>query len=146
MRKKHALAAHKAPVATADVIAFRLTDGDHAAIAHIAPDQAIFRQGEPCDAVFYLRAGAAKVHVLSKSGREAVIIILGPGEFFGEGAIMLDQVAAGQFNFGALERLFELEQSRAPRSPLTSPSKKGERLKLPVEANCDDLEFWGRPR
>jgi hypothetical protein len=32
MRKKHALAAHKAPVATANVIAFRPTDGDHAAI------------------------------------------------------------------------------------------------------------------
>lgn len=90
MRKKHALAAHNALVATADVIAFRPTDGDHAAIAHIAPDQTIFRQGEPCDAVFYLRAGAAKVHVLSKSGREAVIIILGPGEFFGEGAMLDD--------------------------------------------------------
>jgi len=90
MRKKQALVARKAPVATADVIAFRPTDGGHAAIAHIPSDEPIFRQGEPCDALFYLRVGAAKVHVLSKSGREAVIMILGPGDFFGESAMLHD--------------------------------------------------------
>ena len=90
MRKKHALAAHSAAVATADVVPLRPTDGDHPTIIHVAADQTIFRQGEPCDAMFYLRSGAAKSHVLSKSGREAVIQILGPGDFTGEGALLND--------------------------------------------------------
>jgi len=42
---------------------------------------------------------------------------------------MLDQVAAGQFDFGALEHLFEPEQSRAPRPSLTSPPKKRRTIK-----------------
>ena len=53
-------------------------------------NQSIFQQGEPCGEIFYLHAGAAKIHMLSPSGREAVIMVLGPGEFFGEGAL-LDQ-------------------------------------------------------
>lgn len=57
-------------------------------VAEIPPDQIVFAQGDLCDAVFYLRSGTAKVHVLSKSGREAVILILGPGDFFGESAML----------------------------------------------------------
>jgi CRP/FNR family cyclic AMP-dependent transcriptional regulator len=53
-------------------------------------NQSIFQQGEPCGEIFYLHAGTAKIHMLSPSGREAVIMVIGPGEFFGEGAL-LDQ-------------------------------------------------------
>jgi CRP-like cAMP-binding protein len=74
----------------ADVIALLPAISQRAAIAHVHPDQTIFRQGEPCDALFYMRTGAAKVHVLSQSGREAVILLIGPGDFFGEGC-MLDE-------------------------------------------------------
>ena len=45
-------------------------------------------QGDACDDVFYIHAGIAKVYVISKSGREAVIITLGAGDFFGEGALL----------------------------------------------------------
>jgi CRP-like cAMP-binding protein len=48
---------------------------------------AIFAQGEPANAVFYLQKGKAKVSVLSKTGREAVLALLGPGDFFGEGSL-----------------------------------------------------------
>ncbi|MEO8076749.1 MAG: Crp/Fnr family transcriptional regulator [Acidobacteriota bacterium] len=47
----------------------------------------IFTQGEPCDHVMYLQRGAVKLSVLSKAGREAVVAMLGPGEFFGEGCL-----------------------------------------------------------
>ena len=49
--------------------------------------QALFSQGEPADAVFYLLAGKVKLTVLSSKGKEAVIAILGQGEFFGEACL-----------------------------------------------------------
>jgi CRP/FNR family transcriptional regulator, cyclic AMP receptor protein len=50
-------------------------------------DQVVFSQGGVADAVFYLQEGKVKLTVLSKQGKEAVIAILGPGQFFGEGCL-----------------------------------------------------------
>jgi CRP/FNR family cyclic AMP-dependent transcriptional regulator len=47
----------------------------------------IFRQGRPADSLFYLRRGKVKLSVLSKEGKEAIVAILSPGEFFGEGCL-----------------------------------------------------------
>jgi CRP/FNR family cyclic AMP-dependent transcriptional regulator len=47
----------------------------------------IFRQGDPADAVFYLREGKVKLAVTSQQGKEAIVAILGAGEFFGEGCL-----------------------------------------------------------
>jgi CRP/FNR family cyclic AMP-dependent transcriptional regulator len=48
----------------------------------------IFAQGDPADAVFYIRKGKVKVTVLSKQGKEAVVAILGTDEFVGEGCLI----------------------------------------------------------
>jgi CRP-like cAMP-binding protein len=48
---------------------------------------AIFSQGDPCDHVLYIQKGAVKLSVLSKAGREGIVAMLGPGEFFGEGCL-----------------------------------------------------------
>ena len=53
--------------------------------------QTIFTQGDAADAVFYIQTGKVKLTVVSKTGKEATIGILGDGDFFGEGAL------AGQF-------------------------------------------------
>jgi CRP/FNR family cyclic AMP-dependent transcriptional regulator len=50
-------------------------------------DQSVFRQGQPADSLFYLRRGKVKLTVISAQGKEAIIAILGAGEFFGEGCI-----------------------------------------------------------
>ena len=49
--------------------------------------EAIFTQGEPCDHVLYIQSGGVKLSVLSKTGKEAVVAMLGPGDFFGEGCL-----------------------------------------------------------
>jgi len=56
---------------------------------------AIFTQGDPCDHVMYIQKGAIKLSVLSKAGREAVVAMLGPGEFFGEGCLAGQPVRMG---------------------------------------------------
>jgi CRP/FNR family transcriptional regulator, cyclic AMP receptor protein len=47
----------------------------------------IFSQGDSAAEVFYIQQGTVKLSVLSKNGREAVIGMFGPGEFFGEGCL-----------------------------------------------------------
>ena len=47
----------------------------------------IFTQGEPADAIYYLQKGKVKLSVVSTQGKEAIIGLLAPGDFFGEGCI-----------------------------------------------------------
>jgi CRP-like cAMP-binding protein len=47
----------------------------------------IFRQGQSADSLFYVRRGKVKLTVTSPQGKEAIVAILGPGEFFGEGCL-----------------------------------------------------------
>lgn len=50
-------------------------------------NERVFSQGEAADAVFYIKKGRVKVVVLSEQGKEAVIGIFEPGQFFGEGCL-----------------------------------------------------------
>jgi CRP/FNR family transcriptional regulator, cyclic AMP receptor protein len=54
-------------------------------------NKVIFAQGEPCDAVFYIQEGRAKVTVLSTRGKEATIALLGAEDFLGESSITSHQ-------------------------------------------------------
>ena len=49
-----------------------------------APGKAVFRQGDPADSLFYIEKGKVKLTVVSKRGKEAVVAILGAGDFLGE--------------------------------------------------------------
>jgi CRP/FNR family transcriptional regulator, cyclic AMP receptor protein len=48
----------------------------------------IFAQSDPADAVFYVQKGKIKLAVTSQQGRQAVVAIIGAGEFFGEGCLI----------------------------------------------------------
>jgi CRP-like cAMP-binding protein len=61
--------------------------GEGRTIADCHKDQLVFSQGDPADAIFYIQRGKIKLTVISKHGKEAVIAILGPGDFFGEGCL-----------------------------------------------------------
>jgi len=50
-------------------------------------EQIVFSQGDPADAVFYIQKGKVKITVVSEQGKEAVIAIFGPNDFFGEGCL-----------------------------------------------------------
>ncbi|MDP1768133.1 MAG: Crp/Fnr family transcriptional regulator [Nitrospirota bacterium] len=52
-----------------------------------AKRQLIFSQGDAADAVFYVQTGQVKLTVVSRQGKEAVIAMLEPGSFFGEGCL-----------------------------------------------------------
>ena len=72
---------------------------DSAGIAKTVVDYArgatIFTQGDVCEDVLYIQTGGVKLSVLSKTGREAVVAMLGPGDFFGEGCLAGQPVRMG---------------------------------------------------
>ena len=70
-----------------DPKAFLAKAGDGKTISKYRKDQIVFSQGEVADAVFYIQQGKVKLTVVSEQGKEAVIAILGPGQFFGEGCL-----------------------------------------------------------
>ena len=62
---------------------------NHGRTASTYPKDAIvFQQAGPADAVFYIQKGKIKIVVASQQGKEAVVAILGAGEFFGEGCLI----------------------------------------------------------
>ena len=56
-------------------------------ILEFEKNQNVFAQGDVADTVFYIQKGTVKLTVLSEQGKEAVVAILEPGQFFGEGCM-----------------------------------------------------------
>jgi CRP/FNR family cyclic AMP-dependent transcriptional regulator len=61
--------------------------GEGKSILQLQKGQNIFVQGDAADTVFYIQKGKIKLTVLSDHGKEAVVGLLGPGQFFGEGCM-----------------------------------------------------------
>ena len=70
-----------------DPHSFLATIGEGRKIISFVKKRAIFTQGAPADAVYYIQKGKVKLTVVSKTGKEATIGILTDGAFFGEGAL-----------------------------------------------------------
>ena len=56
-------------------------------IASYRQNQNVYTQGDPADFVFYIQSGKVKKIVVSEQGKEAVVALLGTGDFFGEGCL-----------------------------------------------------------
>jgi CRP/FNR family transcriptional regulator, cyclic AMP receptor protein len=61
--------------------------GEGRSISKYGKDQVVFTQGDSADSVFYIQKGKVKVTVVSEQGKEAVVAVLGPDDFFGEGCL-----------------------------------------------------------
>ena len=70
-----------------DLQAFLDSAGISRRIAHYTRGAVVFAQGNVANSVLYIQDGAVKLSVLSTAGKEAVVAILGPGDFFGEGCL-----------------------------------------------------------
>jgi len=70
-----------------DPQAFLAKMGAGKAILKIKTNQHVFEQGDVAGTIFYIQKGRVKLTVLSEQGKEAVVGILEPGQFFGEGCL-----------------------------------------------------------
>jgi CRP/FNR family transcriptional regulator, cyclic AMP receptor protein len=64
----------------------RVSEGKH--VLNLAKGKKIFVQADPADAVFFIESGKVKMSVVSSAGKEAVLSMLGPHSFFGEGSLV----------------------------------------------------------
>jgi CRP/FNR family transcriptional regulator, cyclic AMP receptor protein len=82
----------KKPVATESILPFDVhtfldSAGVSRRIVRFARGATVFAQGTQAHSVFYIQDGGVKLSVLSTAGKEAVVAMLGPGDFFGEGCL-----------------------------------------------------------
>jgi CRP/FNR family transcriptional regulator, cyclic AMP receptor protein len=64
-------------------------------VKHFKKAEIVFSQGSAAESVMYIQEGAVKLTALSASGKEAIIAVLGPGDFFGEGCMAGQPVRVG---------------------------------------------------
>jgi CRP/FNR family transcriptional regulator, cyclic AMP receptor protein len=75
-----------------DPLAFLAKAGGGKTIASYGKGQVVFAQSDPADAIFYIQKGKLKLTVVSNNGKEAVVALLGAGDFLGEGCLAGQQV------------------------------------------------------
>ena len=73
---------------TFDPKAFLATVGPGHTVSDLRKNEVVFLQSAAADAVFYIQKGKIKIVVSSEQGTEAVVGVMGPGEFFGEGCLI----------------------------------------------------------
>ena len=78
-----------------DLKVFLKTAGVARHIIRFRRSQKIYSQGEPAQGVRYIQEGGVKLSVINEDGKEAVLAVLGPGDFFGEGCLAGQNVCMG---------------------------------------------------
>src|SRR5438132_12751272 len=64
----------------------KILDGKR--ILNVAMGETVFAQGDQADAIFFIESGKVKISVVSSGGKEAVLVMLGPRNFLGEGSLV----------------------------------------------------------
>ena len=70
-----------------DLLAFLASGGVSGRVVSRRAGTVIYAQGDPADTVLYIQKGGIRLRVLSHTGKEAIVALLHPGDFFGEGSL-----------------------------------------------------------
>jgi CRP/FNR family cyclic AMP-dependent transcriptional regulator len=89
MKKASALTSTKSQEkkSTFNVQEFLDSAGVSRKVEEFQRNEIVFRQGDPCENVIYVRRGTVRLSVVNEVGKEAVVAVLGPGDFLGEGCL-----------------------------------------------------------
>jgi CRP/FNR family transcriptional regulator, cyclic AMP receptor protein len=98
-----------------DPEAFLDASGVARTVLDYARGQSIYVQGTACDAVMYVKKGDVKLSVTSQTGREAIVAILGAGNFFGEGALADQPVRIGSATAQSASTVIAVETAAMKR-------------------------------
>ena len=91
--KKTKLSPPKNP--TFDVHGFLDSAGVSRNVSEFKKKETIFSQGDPAKNVLYIQKGGVRLSVVNETGKEAVVAVLGPGDFFGEGCLAGQPIRIG---------------------------------------------------
>src|ERR1700733_1622673 len=105
-----------------DATTFLAMPGKGRALTNYLKNDTVFSQGDPADAIFYIHTGKVKLTVVSKSGKEAVVAILGAGDFFGEGCLAGQSLRMAKASTMSECSIMRLEKSNAIRMLRDQPT------------------------
>jgi CRP-like cAMP-binding protein len=100
---------------TFDPQAFLDSAGVASTVAAYRKAETIYSQGELCETVMYLRKGEVRLSARSTTGREAIVAVLGPGDFFGEGALAGQLLRAGSATANAPSTVLVIDKAEMLR-------------------------------
>jgi CRP-like cAMP-binding protein len=89
--------------------------GPERRVVQYQPREVVFSQGDPCDDIRYVQEGVIRLSVLSRSGKEAVLATLGPGDFFGEGTLAGQTIRIETATAEAASRVLVIEKATMVR-------------------------------
>jgi CRP/FNR family transcriptional regulator, cyclic AMP receptor protein len=98
-----------------DVEGYLESAGPARRVAKYRRGEVVFSQGDPGNDIRYIQKGAIKLSVLSRIGKEAVVAMLGPGDFFGEGALTGQSVRIGTATAVAVSSVLIIEKEAMTR-------------------------------
>ena len=84
-------------------------------IVQYGRDEVIFTQGDASEHVLYVQSGGVKLSVISKRGKEAVVAMLGPGDFFGEGCLAGQPIRMGSATAITPSAILRVEKAQMVR-------------------------------
>ena len=105
----------------------------------------IFSQGDPCDDVRYIQKGAIKLSVLSHIGKEAVVAMLAPGDFFGEGVLAGQSLRIGTATAVTASSVLIIDKSAMIRLLHEEPTFSDRFISLHARAEHAHRSGPGRP-
>jgi|SRR5688572_3414378 len=95
--------------------AFLESAGLSKTIVQYGRDEVIFTQGDASEHVLYVQSGGVKLSVVSKTGKEAVVAMLGPGDFFGEGCLAGQPIRMGSATAITPSAILRVEKAQMVR-------------------------------
>jgi CRP/FNR family cyclic AMP-dependent transcriptional regulator len=135
------------PPRTFDVKAYLESTGPARRVVQYRRGQVVFAQGDPSQDIRYLLKGVIKLSVVSRVGREAVVAMLAPGDFFGEGALAGQSVRIGTATAVVASRVLIIEKAAMVRLLLEEPAFSDRFIaymlarNLRIEADLVDQHF-----
>jgi CRP/FNR family cyclic AMP-dependent transcriptional regulator len=99
----------------------------------------IFSQGEPADSIYFIQSGRIKITVVSAAGKEAVLAMPGPHEFFGEGSLVNQSVRISTAETLEPSTVFRIEKRAMIRS-LHEQTELSEKFMASLLTRNIDLE------
>jgi len=85
-------------------------------VVHLRQSQKAYVQGDPATSVMYIQEGKVKLSVVNEFGKEAIVAILGPDEFFGEGCLAGQSVRVGTATALTSTTVFIIQKSEMERA------------------------------
>jgi CRP/FNR family cyclic AMP-dependent transcriptional regulator len=114
-KPRRTLGRAKSSLPAFDVKSFLDTAGLNRKVVRFPARATVFTQGDPAKTVLYIQEGGVKLTVVNESGKEAVVAVLGPGDFLGEGCLAGQPVCMATAISIAATSLLVIEKSEMMR-------------------------------